>query len=174
MTMPPTDAKSRELVLNVAPINVPDKKIEVGVEPYERPAEGRAEDNLAKLRRQHYKTHVFLRRDSSILCVPVTEDAEQLGSDTREVALHHDYGLVGALVVYAAWYWGYRRLSFILASSVVNRQSTLRSEVLRSCCHGPTLWRRAAIDPVRVRRQWRDRTLNSHSATFNQLPCFGV
>lgn len=96
--MPRSDSNSRELVLNAAPIGVPDERIEVGVEPYEAPAQSGGEGNLAKLRRQHYRTHVFLRRDSSILCVPVTEDAGELGSDAREVALHQDYGLVGALV----------------------------------------------------------------------------
>ena len=62
----------------------------------------------------------------------------------------------------------------VRASRVLNRQLMVALAALRSLTRASTSRRRASSPESRCFSQERDRTLNSISAIFNQLPCLGV
>ena len=62
----------------------------------------------------------------------------------------------------------------VRASRVLNRQLMVALAALRSVTRASTSLLRASSPESRCFRQERDRTLNSISAVFNQLPCLGV
>ena len=62
----------------------------------------------------------------------------------------------------------------VRASRVLNRQLMVALAALRSVTRAPTSLLRVSSPESRCFRQERDRTLNSISAMFNQLPCLGV
>src|SRR3954454_16274841 len=66
---------------------------------------------------------------------------------------------------------GYNFSNLIRASSVVNLQRTLASRRFRSDSHAPTSRIRKSTSSIRRSRHWPERTLNSVSAMFSQLPC---
>lgn len=82
-----------QLVLNVAPIRLPQAKIAVGILPWK--------DDLGymrALRKAHFGTHVFVRRSDTVLSIATKPDSNPIGdaTDTRE--LHSDLGICAALV----------------------------------------------------------------------------
>ena len=62
----------------------------------------------------------------------------------------------------------------IRASRVVNRQLTLAFLLFRDPCHAWTSLRTTLMSSILLFRHCPPSTLNSISATFSQLPCFGV
>ena len=62
----------------------------------------------------------------------------------------------------------------VLASWVLNRQLMVVRAALRARTRAWVPRRSACSSGSRCFRQQRDNTLNSISAMFNQLPCFGV
>ena len=62
----------------------------------------------------------------------------------------------------------------VRASRVLNRQLMVALAALRSRTSAWTSLPSASSSGSRYFRQQRDSTLNSISAIFNQLPCFGV
>ena len=60
------------------------------------------------------------------------------------------------------------------ASAVVKRQLTVPPAWLRVAHQALTSRFTVSISGNRRLKHWRANTLNSHSAIFNQLPCFGV
>src|SRR5262249_25866894 len=70
---------------------------------------------------------------------------------------------------------GYSRFNFVRASSILNCQSTPRCLALVLSAQSPISdWSKGSSPMRRSVRHGLLRQLNSHSATFNQLPCFGV
>ena len=70
---------------------------------------------------------------------------------------------------------GYRDFSLCRASSMVNCQSTPFCLSLLAIAQAPVSSRSISIFGMRrPDRHWRVIELNSFSAIFNQLPCFGV
>jgi hypothetical protein len=88
----PHHAKS---VLNIAPIDVPDITIQVGVIAY-NPETGH--DDLTQLRHKHRETHVVARRRDLIVCLPRIQNAPALGEAQQELALRENLSLVAALL----------------------------------------------------------------------------
>ena len=62
----------------------------------------------------------------------------------------------------------------VLASWVLNRQLMVARAAFRSCTRAWVSRRSISSSGSRCLRQQRDNTLNSISAMFSQLPCFGV
>ena len=60
------------------------------------------------------------------------------------------------------------------ASAVVNCQSIFDSFVFRSRSQAAISWAMSSFLSIRRSRHWPDKTLNSVSAMFSQLPCVGV
>ena len=83
------------LVLNFSPLEFEDKEVDAGVFPYG--ADG--DDQLKKLRNEHWATHVF-RRDGpdEIVGVAVKADAPQLGTKSRKIRLEKNLGLTASLI----------------------------------------------------------------------------
>lgn len=81
-----------KLVLNVAPLQVNDTGVTVGVLPYE----GR--EQLAGLRAAHDATHVFRREGDEILSVPYAPASPGIGGSFRTVRLGDNLELCAALV----------------------------------------------------------------------------
>ena len=69
---------------------------------------------------------------------------------------------------------GYRDLSLMRASSVVNRQSARVPSRFRRPCQAPVSCLRTSWPGIRRSRHCLASTANSLSAMFSQLPCFGV
>jgi len=89
----------------------------------------------------------------------------------REVALKHGFE---KLVVCQYCICGYNGFSLILASVVVNCQSTPFCNSFLSTFHERhSLFNRSMLSILRS-RHWRLNALNSISAMFSQLPCLGV
>jgi hypothetical protein len=83
------------LVLNFSPLGFEDKEVEARVFPYG--ADG--DEQLKKLRNEHWATHVF-RRDGpdEIVAIAVKADAPQLGSKSRKIRLKENLGLTASLI----------------------------------------------------------------------------
>ena len=71
-------------------------------------------------------------------------------------------------------YCGYRCFSLVRASSMLSCQSTPVCSRLRSSAQAAVSDVTKALLSIRRSRHWRCNALNSSSATFSQLPCFGV
>ncbi len=69
---------------------------------------------------------------------------------------------------------GYRCLSLIRASAVVNCQSALAWLAFRSSSQAAISSMRVCLSGMRRSRHWDERTPSSDSAISSQLPCFGV
>ncbi len=69
---------------------------------------------------------------------------------------------------------GYRCLSLIRASAVVNCQSALAWLALRSSSQAAISLMRVCLSGMRLSRHWDERTPSSDSAISSQLPCLGV
>ena len=84
---------SARLTMNVAPIEVEDRELSVGVYKYE------GKDQLAELRSCHSNTHVFRREGGTeLLAVPYVQNAPHLGELTRTLTLGTHLPLAAALV----------------------------------------------------------------------------
>src|ERR1017187_8964776 len=92
--------------------------------------------------------------------------------------LKYEPGMIiaaGDLVRHPLLIFGYSRFNFVRALSILNCQSTprclafvLSAQIpISDCSSGNSPMRRSL-------RHWLVRQLSSHSATFSQLPCFGV
>ena len=78
------------------------------------------------------------------------------------------------LVLYYTLIDGYNLFNFILASSVVNRQSTFASAVLRINCQAATSSFNCSLLSILRDKHCRDKIPSSISAISSQLPCFGA
>ena len=83
------------LVLNFSPLEIDDKEVDAGVFAYGP----NGDDVLKKLRKEHWKTHVF-RRDGpdEIVAIAVTADAPKLGTKSRKIRLTENLGLTASLI----------------------------------------------------------------------------
>src|SRR5262249_50062197 len=89
--------------------------------------------------------------------------------------LNRELGLELPLVPHPLLILGYSRFNFVRASSILNCQSTPRCLALVLSAQSPISdWSKGSSPMRRSVRHGLLRQLNSHSATFNQLPCFGV
>jgi len=79
-----------------------------------------------------------------------------------------------SLVLYYASIDGYRLLSFVLASAVVNCQLTFAWAASRRFSQAAVCSRSFSMLSMRCERHWRPRMPNSISAISSQLPCLGV
>src|SRR6202521_632031 len=78
-----------------SPLEFEDKEVDAGVFPYG--ADG--DDQLKKLRNEHWATHVFRRGGpDEIVGVAVKADAPQLGSKSRKIRLKENLGLTASLI----------------------------------------------------------------------------
>lgn len=82
----------RDLLLNVAPVEVEDGEVVVRQLPFESP------EQLRSLRIAHAKTHVFRRVGSQIECVLVDVDASPIGDRAQSVWLRDRLPLAAALI----------------------------------------------------------------------------
>lgn len=82
-------------VLNIAPIEVPDAAIQVGVFAYD-PETGH--NNLTQLRHKHRGTHAVARRGDLIVCLPRIQNASAVGEAQKEFPLRENLSLVAALL----------------------------------------------------------------------------
>jgi len=82
-------------VLNIAPIDVPDTTIRVGVFAYDTKT---GQYDLAQLRQQHRGTHAITRRGNLIVCLPRIQNAPAIGEDQPEFPLRENLSLVAALL----------------------------------------------------------------------------
>ena len=82
-------------VLNIAPIEVPDITIQVGVFSYD-PETGH--DHLTQLRHEHLGTHAVARRGDLIVCLPRIQNAPMIGEAQQELSLRENLSLVAALL----------------------------------------------------------------------------
>jgi len=70
---------------------------------------------------------------------------------------------------------GYSRFNFVRASVILNGRSTPRCLAFVLSAQIPISLCNCASSPIRrPLKHWLVRQLSSHSATFRQLPCFGV
>jgi hypothetical protein len=83
-----------KLGLNIAPVEVPDGKIRVGVFAYNSKS---GHNDLTQLRQKHRSTHAVARQRDRIVCLPRTENAPVLGEAQEELPLRENLGLVAAL-----------------------------------------------------------------------------
>jgi hypothetical protein len=83
------------LVLNFSPLEFDDTEVDAGVFAYGPDGD----DVLKKLRKEHWKTHVF-RRDGpdEIVAVAVTADAPKIGTKSRKIRLPENLGLTASLI----------------------------------------------------------------------------
>jgi hypothetical protein len=91
----PGKSSTTGLVLNFSPLCFEDKEVEGRVFPYG--ADG--DEQLKKLRNEHWATHVF-RRDGpdEIVGIAVRADAPQLGTKSRKIRLKENLGLTASLI----------------------------------------------------------------------------
>jgi hypothetical protein len=82
-------------VLNIAPIEVPDSTIQVGVFTYHSET---GHDDLTRLRQKHRGTHAIARRHDLIVCLPRVRDAPLVGEAQQELPLRENLSLVAALL----------------------------------------------------------------------------
>lgn len=82
-------------VLNIAPIEVPDATINVGLFPYDTET---GDDHLTQLRRKHRGTHAVARRGDIIVCIPRIQNAPPVGEAQQELPLRENLNLVAALL----------------------------------------------------------------------------
>lgn len=68
-------------VLNIAPVEVPDAVIQVGVFPYD-PETGHTK--LVQLRQEYRGTHAVARRGDSIVCLPRIQNAPPVGDAQKD------------------------------------------------------------------------------------------
>jgi hypothetical protein len=90
---------SRELLLNITPIQYPQTVCEVELLPYD------SADQLKTLRREHGSTHVFRRSGETVQCVARARDAPLLGGTRTEIQLRESQKLVAALAQDALLTW---------------------------------------------------------------------
>jgi hypothetical protein len=83
------------LALNIAPVEF-DKNVEITVEVFSYT--GKVQ--LRTLRRKHLATHLMRRGQggTSVICVPIVEDAPDLGFEKRKIKLGDDLGLIANLI----------------------------------------------------------------------------
>jgi hypothetical protein len=83
------------LVLNFSPLEFDEEEVDAGVFPYDPDGD----DVLKKLRKEHWKTHVF-RRDGpdEIVAIAVTADAPKLSTKSRKIRLTGNLGLTASLI----------------------------------------------------------------------------
>src|SRR3981189_2968019 len=103
--------------------------------------------------------------------VPVAAAAQQDGT-----TIESSSNLKGSteLVARFSQIDGYRYLSLIRASAVVNCQSALAWLTFRSSSQAAISSMRVCLSGIRRSRHWDERTPSSDSAISSQLPCFGV
>lgn len=78
----------RFLVSNVAPVHIPASEISVAHLPFE------SKEQLAKLRKDHFGTHLFKRLgDNRVTCVRLDGQQPQIGESVQRVLLRDDPGL---------------------------------------------------------------------------------
>lgn len=88
------NAGQRKLVLNTAPIIIPDASVAVGRQPF------KSKDELRRLRETYRDSHIFKRRGDSIIDIPISDDATTLGI-ADELRLKEDFGICKALILNA-------------------------------------------------------------------------
>ncbi len=81
-------------VLNIAPIEVPDTTVQVGVFAY-HPETGH--QDLTDLRNKHRGTHAVARQHDLIVCLPRIQNAPALGESQQQIPLRENLSLVAAL-----------------------------------------------------------------------------
>lgn len=83
------------LMLNFSPLEFNDTNVDAGVFTYGPDGD----DALKKLRKEHWKTHVF-RRDGpgEIVAIAVTADASELGTKSRKIRLTENPRLTASLI----------------------------------------------------------------------------
>jgi hypothetical protein len=84
----------RKLVLNTAPIEIPDADIPAGRQEFVD------SDQLRALRRTYRDTHIFKRRGDSLIDIPFSTDAKPLGK-AEMLKLTEDFGIYKSLVLNA-------------------------------------------------------------------------
>lgn len=84
----------QRLVLNTAPIIIPDTNIPVGRQPF------RDASALRSDRERHRDTHIFKRRGDSVIDIPVCLGASPLGAE-EDLCLKDDFGICKALILNA-------------------------------------------------------------------------
>lgn len=91
----PGKSSATGLVLNFSSLEFEDKEVDARVFSYG--ADG--DEQLKKLRNEHWATHVF-RRDGpdEIVGVAVKADAPQLGTKSRKIRLKENLGLTASLI----------------------------------------------------------------------------
>src|SRR5437868_9360458 len=71
------------LVANFLPVWFRERAFDVGVLPFE------SEEQLADLRTKLTGTHVVRREDDGVVCVPLTQDAAEVGEQRKFIVGHH-------------------------------------------------------------------------------------
>ena len=115
----------RRLILNTAPITIPDAVIQVGRQRFVD------SDQLRGLRESYRDTHIFKRRDEFILDMPVSDDACPLG-EVQSLRLKDDFGISKALILDAYLRYlhkrGYEIIGYV-PLDLLSRDDLLRSSV---------------------------------------------
>ena len=89
--MPLQQDTQQKLVLNIAPITVPDNKVPVGRQAYE------SAEQLQSLWQTYRGTHILKRRGDSIIDVPVAAGAKPVGK-AEDMLLKSDLGICASLI----------------------------------------------------------------------------
>jgi hypothetical protein len=84
-----------KLGLNIAPVEVPDTTIRVGVFAYDQTA---GHSNLEQLRQKYRGSHAIARRGDRIVCLPRVQNAPPVGETQEELSILQNLGLLGALL----------------------------------------------------------------------------
>ena len=87
-----TGRPKRKLVLNTAPIEIPDVNIHIGRQEFE------GKEQLLTLRQTYRETHIFKRRGDSLVDIPVSAGAKPIGR-AEELKLTQDFGICKALIL---------------------------------------------------------------------------